>query len=279
MFVLPGAQVGEQKQHHGGDDDQQVGIGRRTADLAHTAHQRDVRIGTEHVLTVLLHNVGGPCRILRPEVFGTDEEQGQQQGHGAPQSHIPDETSFAPHEEEKGQPDDAVNLDERTDDDEQCGPSFAAFLDHGQRPDDQRRDGDVELLFEAGSVKVVERQPQHQARQHHGHRQLPDGPVEQQRKAHAPQRHAQPRRQHRERGDDKGENRTVMVDIPVFERIGLVKGKRGEQMVEHPAEDQEIVVVLRPGQRLRDADPNRAEHPDGKYHIRVKQPGFQIDEL
>lgn len=46
---------------------------------------------------------------------------------------------------------------------------FAAFLDHGQRPDDQRRDGDVELLFEAGSVKVVERQPQHQARQHHGH--------------------------------------------------------------------------------------------------------------
>jgi hypothetical protein len=70
-----------------------------------------------------------------------------------------------------------------------------------------------------------------------------------------------------------------MVDIPVFERIGLVKGKRGEQMVEHPAEDQEIVVVLRPGQRLRDADPNRAEHPDGKYHIRVKQPGFQIDEL
>ena len=70
-----------------------------------------------------------------------------------------------------------------------------------------------------------------------------------------------------------------MVDIPVFERIGLVKGEARRTDGRTPAEDQEIVVVLRPGQRLRDADPNRAEHPDGKYHIRVKQPGFQIDEL
>lgn len=186
---------------------------------------------------------------------------------------------LAPHEKEKGQPDDAVNLDERADDDEQRGPSFAAFLDHGQCTDDQRRDGDVELLFEGGAVKVVERQPQHEARQHHGDRQLPDGPIEQQRKAHAPQRHAQPRRQHGERCDDEGKDRAVMVDVPVLERIGFVKGKRGEQMVESPAENQKVVVVLRPGQRLRNANPNRAEQPHSQYHTGIQQSGFQIDRL
>ena len=118
-----------------------IGIGRRTADLAHTAHQRDVRIGAEHILAVLLRNIDGPRLILRPEVFGADEQQRQQQDHNSPQRHVADETSLAPHEKEKGQPDDAVNLDERADDDEQRGPSFAAFLDHGQCTDDQRRDG------------------------------------------------------------------------------------------------------------------------------------------
>ena len=146
MAVLPEAKVRQAKERQPREDNQEVGVGSRARDLANHPQKRDVLHEGEGVLTVLRRKSFVPLDVLPYDILGATDQHRSDKAHDRPADESQDEAGLALDEEEECQADDAIELDERPQNNEEGGRDFSPLLDSGKGADDDGSDGDIELL-------------------------------------------------------------------------------------------------------------------------------------
>ena len=95
-------------------------------------------------------------------------------------------------EEEKGEADDAVELDKRAEHDEECSPEVFLALDTVVGEQDDGGNGDVELLHLDAVEQLVGTEPIDEHLLIGGENVMSDGDIQKQGQGDEPQQHAQP---------------------------------------------------------------------------------------
>ena len=156
---LTDAQIRQEEQDHGGDEDPQVTVGLTARDTPHHAKHGDVLLDTLKVLAVLLHERRHPGMILREDILRTADDHRSSYEDDGPQQEVEDELPLVLREEEERQTHDAIELHYSAENNEERRPPVFLFLDEEERGNDDRSNSRIELLHHHRIEQLMAREP------------------------------------------------------------------------------------------------------------------------